>query len=313
MIPCIFSRMRCVVTGGAGFIGSHLSEALLAEGHEVLVIDDLSSGKGSNVPQGADFEKADVRQDISRYLAGVDALFHLAADPDVKDSAKAPSRSFDINVRGTFSVLEACRKADVERFLLASTSTVYGDASKIPTPEDHHCIPISNYGASKLSGEAYLSSFSASYGIKGTSMRLANVYGERSEHGVMYDFFNKLKADPSKLEVLGDGRQDKSYIHISDTVSAFMAAWKGQERQYDVFNVGAKDKADVTSIAKMVAKAMTLNPELHYTGTERGWVGDVRLMLLDTRRIEGLGWKQAVPLHEGVGRYVRSLQGSKDL
>ncbi|MFH0737388.1 MAG: NAD-dependent epimerase/dehydratase family protein [Candidatus Micrarchaeota archaeon] len=296
--------MRAAVTGGAGFIGSHLADALISEGHEVYVIDNLSSGSKANIPEKAVFMKRDICNDLSLELEGMDVVFHLAADPDVRASAIEPKNSFDINVGGTFRLLESCRKADIKRIVFPSTSTVYGDAELIPTPETYPCAPISNYGASKLACEAYLSSYSGTYGIKATTLRLANIFGERSSHGVMFDFFNKLSKNPREMEILGDGKQDKSYLHVSDCVSAIMTAWEKQKERYDVFNVGSREKMAVSDIAKMMCRQMGLLPELRYTGTPKGWPGDVRLMLLDASKLERLGWKQETSFEEGLRRYI---------
>jgi len=302
--------MKVAVTGGAGFIGSHLVDALVAEGNEAIVIDNLVSGKSENINRNAEFVKKDIRSDLSNDLEGVGALFHLAADPEVRSSATNPKSSFDINVAGTLSVLEACRKADVKRMVFASTSTVYGEAEVIPTPETYPCAPISNYGASKLACEAYVSSYAGSYGIKSTSLRFANIYGERSNHGVMFDFFHKLKKDPKSLEILGDGKQDKSYLHVSDCVSAIQTCWKKQKALYDTFNVGSRDKIKVESLARLMCETLELETRFTYTGTRRGWVGDVRLMLLDIAKLETLGWKQKVGFEEGVDRYIQWLEKS---
>lgn len=299
--------MKVAVTGGAGFIGSHLVDRLIEAGYDVLAIDNLSSGVKDHVNNKAVFLEADILRDLSFDLEGIDTVFHLAADPDVRSSASDPGKSFELNVVGTFAVLGSCRKAGVKRFVFASTSTVYGEADVIPTPEDHPCRPISNYGASKLACEAYVSSYCASYGMKGTSLRLANIFGERSTHGVMYDFYHKLRKDPTTLEILGDGKQDKSYLHVSDCVSAFMVAWEKQEKQYDVFNVGSNKKTDVATLAKLQSKAMGREPEFTFTGSKRGWTGDVTLMLLDTSKISSLGWAEKITFEEGLKRYMDSL------
>jgi UDP-glucose 4-epimerase len=303
--------MRAAVTGGAGFIGSHITDSLIAEGHSVLVIDDLSSGNTDFVNPKAEFVKKDIREDLTAELKGVESLFHFAADPDVRASATNPKKFFDINVNGTCSVLEACRKAGVKSFVLASTSTVYGETDVIPTPETHHCMPISIYGASKLACEAYLSAYSSTYGIKGTTLRYANVFGERSTHGVMFDFYNKLKKDPARLEILGDGRQTKSYLHISDCVSATLTAWKKQEKNYDVFNVGMLEQRSVTELALSESRALGLDPELSYTGSERGWAGDVKTMLLDPSKLEALGWSAKTSFDEGIKKYVGFLESGQ--
>lgn len=300
--------MRILVTGGAGFIGSHLADALLNKGNEVIVIDDLSAGKKENVAKGAKLAVKNILKDeIAGELKDVETVFHMAADPDVQSSAEDPRKSFEQNVTGTFRVLEACRKADVKGFVFASTSTVYGDARIIPTPEDYPCTPISNYGASKLACEAYCSSYAYSYGIKSTVLRYANIIGERSNHGVMHDFYRKLKNNSTELEILGDGKQDKSYLHVSDCVSATITASEKQSKIYGAFNVGSNEKHTTDEIAKMVCKHMGCTPKFRYTGGERGWTGDVNLMLLDIKKIMALGWSQKVSFEESIERYVRWL------
>jgi UDP-glucose 4-epimerase len=298
--------MKVAVTGGAGFIGSHLVDRLIEEGNEVLVIDNFLSGDNANAK--AKLLKKDILSDLSADLKGIGTVFHFAADPDVRGSSTNPKKSFDLNVNGTFMLLESCRKADVKRVVFASTSTVYGETDVIPTPESHPCNPISNYGASKLACEGYISSYSASYGIKGTSLRLANIFGERSTHGVMYDFFHKLKKNPKELEILGNGKQDKSYLHVSDCISATVVAWKKQEKPYDVFNVGSKEKKTVKQMAELMCEIKRIEPEFKYTGTPRGWVGDVKLMLLDTSKLEKLGWKQEISFEDGLKNYLEWLK-----
>jgi UDP-glucose 4-epimerase len=300
--------MKVAVTGGAGFIGSHLVDALVKDGHEVVVIDDLSSGKQENINKKARFIRKDIHSDLTSEFSGADCVFHLAADPDVRSSAANPKKSFEDNVLGAFSVLESCRKADVKRVVFVSTSTVYGEASVIPTPENYPCAPISNYGASKLASEAYISSYSGSYGIKGTSLRLANIFGERSNHGVMFDFFQKLRKNPSMLEILGDGKQDKSYLHVSDCVSAILTTWKKQKNPYEAYNVGSPDKIKVEALARLMCETMELETRFEFTGTKRGWVGDVKLMLLDIKKIEALGWKQKVGFEDGIERYITWME-----
>jgi len=301
--------MRIAITGGAGFIGSHLTDSLMERGHEVMVIDDLSSGKKENVNKDAELLLKDMsRENIARDLKGMDAVFHMAADPDVRSSATLPTKSFNQNVITTFRFLESCRKADMKHVVFASTSTVYGDADVVPTPEDYPRAPISNYGASKLACEAYCSSYAGSYGIKATVLRYANIFGERSNHGVMYDFYNKLKKNPKQLTILGDGKQDKSYLHVADCVSATITAFERQDKAYDAFNVGSSEKHKVDEIARLVCDAMKLKPEFKYTGGERGWTGDVKLMLLNVKKLEKLGWKQKVSFKEGVKRYVKWLE-----
>jgi UDP-glucose 4-epimerase len=301
--------MKAIVSGGAGFIGSHLVDELIKEGHEVMVIDNLVSGSMEFLPKEATIIKKDITtDDIAPEIKGADSFFHFAADPDVRSSAHNPAQSFKHNVVGTFNVLEACRAADVKKFIFASTSTVYGDAQIIPTPETHDTKPISNYGASKLACESYVASYAHSYGLQSTVLRFANIFGPRSNHGVMHDFYHKLKKDPTKLEILGDGLQEKSYLYISDTISAIMFAFKKQQNLYDVFNVGSKEKRTVNEIAGLVSKTGNWKPETAYTGTPRGWIGDVRLMQLDVSKLEQLGWQPKVSFEDGVKRYVEWLK-----
>lgn len=255
-------------------MGSHIVDALVADGHDVLIIDSLVSGKKENLPAGTKLSLKDVSSDdLLPDLSGVETVFHMAADPDVRKSASEPEQAFRFNVLGTHRVLEACRKCDVRRIVFPSTSTVYGKASVVPTPEAHPCAPISNYGAGKLTCESLLSGFAHTYGMKATVLRYANIFGERSRHGIMFDFFHKLRRDPSRLEVLGDGKQDKSCLHVSDCVSATLLAWKMQEKAFDVFNVGGAEKRTADDIASLVSSAMGLGPELSHTCSGGGWKG----------------------------------------
>lgn len=300
--------MKLVVTGGAGFIGSHIAEELLRQGNDVVVLDNLASGSTANVPKKAGFAKKDIaRDELTKELQGADAVFHFAADPNVRLSTDNSEATFDNNVLGTFRVLEACRKSGVERFVLASTSAVYGEAA-VPTPETCPCVPISNYGASKLACEAYAGSYAHSYGIKSTVMRYANVFGPGSTHGVIFDFYQKLRSDPKRLEILGNGRQEKSYLYVSDCVSATMAAFSNQKSVFEAYNAGSREKRTVNEIAQFVSRSMGVKPEAVYTGGERGWAGDVRLMLLECSKIEKTGWSAKIGFEHGAGLYLDWLR-----
>ncbi|MFA5077220.1 MAG: NAD-dependent epimerase/dehydratase family protein, partial [Candidatus Micrarchaeia archaeon] len=251
--------MRFLITGGAGFIGSHLADYLLAANHSVSVLDSFVSSGPGNLPSGAPVIKQDVCSQLEPSLfQDFDAVFHLAADPNVKDSALRAKESFVVNVSGTFNVLEACRKADVPKFVFTSSSVVYGEAKMQPTPEDAPTVPVSNYAASKLAGEAYCASFAHTYGMKCTVLRLANIIGERSTHGVMFDFYNKLRKNPYQLEILGDGKQNKSYLHVSDCVSGIVAASEKQSGIFDVYNVGSEEKRTVDEIARTLCSELNL-------------------------------------------------------
>lgn len=302
--------MKIAITGGAGFIGSHIKDKLIEQNNQVIIVDDLSSGKIENI-SNAKLIKKSILNDITSDLEDVDTVFHFAADPEVRKRALTPLSSFKLNVEGTLSVLEAIRKADVKHIVFASTSTVYGQASIIPTPETYPATPISNYGASKLAAESYISSYSSTYGFKGTCLRYANIFGERSLHGVIYDFFHKLKKDPKKLEILGDGNQDKSYLYISDCVDATLMAWKKQEKSYDVFNIGSEEKITVNTIAKLVSKLTKTTPVFNYSGGSSGWIGDVPLMLLDITKIKKIGANPKITFENAVSKYITWLEATK--
>lgn len=308
-----------LVTGGAGFIGSRLAKKLLAR-DVVVVVDNFVSGDKNNLADcGERGKKLFIERTDIRNLGGLNkvfkkfrpgAVFHFAADPNVKTSAERPLESFENNAVGTFNVLEACRKNDVGKIVFASSSVVYGDAELMPTPETAEIRPISNYGASKVAGEAYCFSYAASYGIRATVLRYANIIGPPSKHGVIIDFFHKLKRNPKRLQILGDGRQTKSYLFIDDCVDATLTAFRKQKTPVGVFNVGSRKAFPVRKIADMVSGAMGLKPFYEFSGGQRGWIGDVREMLLDTTRLEALGWREKTSLDEAVRIYVKWLDAN---
>ena len=318
--------MRYVVTGGAGFIGSHLVDYLVyrLKADEVVVIDNLSSGSPRNIEMHIDagvvrLIKADLskRGEWEKGLKGADIVFHYAANPEVRISSVEPGIHFENNVVATFNVLEAMRLGDVDKLVFASSSTVYGEPSVIPTPEDYHPLkPISIYGASKLASEVLIQVYSELYGFKALILRYANIIGARSNHGVIVDFINKLRTNPSRLEILGDGTQRKSYLHVSDAVEATMhLAVNKLDSMHgvDVYNVGNHDWVTVTEIADIIVEEMGLG-RVDYvfkktTPDGRGWPGDVKLMLLDIRKLESTGWKPRLSSRDAVRRTVRELLG----
>lgn len=305
------------ITGGAGFIGSHLADFLIKKGEEVVVIDNLSSGSISNIKHNLTsgnfkfIKKNILDSNLSNILRESESVFHLAADPSVKTSSEDPKSNFRLNVMATFNVLEAARKNDAKEIIFTSSSTVYGEAKKFPTPEDHSLEPISNYGASKIACESYISSYAHTYGIKGIVLRLANIFGPRARHGVIFDFFNKLRENPTELLILGNGRQNKSYLYISDCIEAILTARNKQKKVYDVFNIGSKKMVQVNKIAKLVCGCLGLNPSFKYAGGKRGWSGDVVKMLLETKKIEGLGWGEKTSFEEGVKKYLDWLSSQR--
>ncbi|WP_292370255.1 NAD-dependent epimerase/dehydratase family protein [Methanoregula sp. UBA64] len=306
--------MFAVVTGGAGFIGSHLVDTLVAQGNEVLVIDSLCAGRRECIARHIDtgvarLVQADLLDDgWQEHIRGADRVFHLAADPDVRQSAIDPEPTMQNNIMATYRVLEAMRKYEVPEIVFTSTSTVYGEATVIPTPEDYApLLPVSVYGASKLACEALISSYCYSFGMKAWIYRFANIVGERSGHGVITDFIRKLKENPAELEILGDGKQVKSYLEVHECVAAMLFALRTRET-VNIFNIGSEDWIDVTSIAEIVAEEMHLpDVKFRFTGGERGWVGDVPKMQLSIDRIKGKRWKPQLGSRESVRLAVRDL------
>jgi UDP-glucose 4-epimerase len=260
-----------------------------------------------------EFIKGDLRDPhiAEESVRGVDTVYHFAANPEVRLSTVNPRVHFDENLLVTFNLLEAARKTGtVELFVFASSSTVYGDATVIPTPESHEIKPISVYGASKAGCEALLSAYSHLYGFRGLSLRYANIVGPRLRHGVIYDFLEKLRRSPEKLEILGDGSQRKSYLYVTDTVEATVFLAQNSRSQYDVFNVGNEDWITVKEIAEIVSNAAGLKPKFIYTGGTsdgRGWPGDVKLMLLSIDKIKKLGWMPKYSSRQAVELTAKSL------
>jgi UDP-glucose 4-epimerase len=291
-----------LVTGGSGFIGSHLVQGLLTE-NDVTVLDNFSSGKMEflalhhNNPNFHLIE-ADLLFPFSgaleKALAGKDMVFHLAANPDVKLGERDTLMHLEQNVLATYNLLEAMRKCDVKKIAFTSSSTVYGEATKVPTPEDYGpLLPISLYGASKLACEAFISSYCHTFDMQSWIFRFANIVGERGTHGVLVDFIRKLRENPKELEILGSGNQKKSYQEVEDCVRAMLHCVQHSDEQINVFNIGSEDCVDVTEIADIVVRQMGLTAvQYRYMGgvDGRGWKGDVRVMQLSIEKIKKLGW-----------------------
>jgi len=295
-----------VVTGGAGYIGGHLVDSLLEGGHETTVYDNFSSGNYRN--KRAKYHIVDLRKDEFDFPKG-SVVFHLAANPDVRSSMLDVKGHYENDVTATLNVLEAARKSDAEHVIFASSSTVYGEAEAIPTTESAPLRPISHYGLFKMLGESLLEFYSRNYSIRGTSLRLANVIGGRTSHGIIVDMINKLKKKKDGLEILGNGKQKKSYLHIEDLLYAFDFIIGKQKERYSVFNVGNEDWITVDEIVKTIEGELGLSPKHTYAdgGDGRGWAGDVRLMLLDISRMKSLGWKPMRPSKEAVELAVKAI------
>lgn len=296
-----------LVTGGAGFIGGHLLDALLDLGESVRVVDNLAAGSETNIPDGVEFIKKDiVSENLLDVFENITSVFHLAADPDVRGSVKNPMKNFQINVFGSLNVLEAARKKDVSNFIFASSGgTVYGDVLE-KVDENTLLNPISPYGASKAAFEMYLSAYSESFNMNASVLRLGNVIGPRSDHGVIWDFFWKLKKNPQILKILGNGLQEKSYIHVYDAVDAFLKIWKNM-KSFETYNVSNLKTLSVTDLAKIVSKELRVSPTFEYTGESRGWAGDVKKVETSVDKLLGLGWKPKFSQEAAIQNYVRYL------
>ncbi|MBD3406351.1 MAG: NAD-dependent epimerase/dehydratase family protein [Candidatus Lokiarchaeota archaeon] len=306
---------KVLVTGGAGFIASHIVDRYIVN-HEVAVLDDLSEGRIENMAPHLSkdeftFIKGTItsKEDVKKALEGVSTVFHFAAQPDVRLSIDRPVWDFEINVVGSMNLLDEMRKSDVKRILFASSGgTVYGETDVFPTPESVSFHPISNYGAAKGAFEMYLSSFAELYGFEAVSCRFANIIGPRSTHGVIYDFYMKLKRNPSKLVVLGDGTQEKAYMYVEDTINAIELLENKMKPGHTPVNVGSGERLTVTRIAELVVESMNLpDAKIEYTGSKRGWAGDVVITDIDISLLKSLGWKPTIKLEDGVRKYVKWL------
>lgn len=299
-----------LVTGGAGFLGSSLVRRLVEMGEDVVVIDNLSTGRYELIRDLVErgevkFIKGDLRslEDCRRALTGVSEVYHLAANPEVRLGEHNPRVDFENNLIATYNLLEAMREEKIKDIVFTSTSAVYGDASKIPTPEYHEMKPISIYGATKLGCEALISAYSHTFDFNALIFRLANIIGPGLTHGVIYDFVKKLSANPKVLEILGDGSQKKSYLYIDDCIDAMLVAKRKFRGGQDVFNIGNLDWINVKRIAEIVCECMGLrNVEFRFLGgyEGRGWRGDVKLMLLDIDKIMKIGWKPKYTSEDAV-------------
>lgn len=277
--------MRALVTGGAGFIGSHLIDRLVARGDDVVVIDNLSSGDVGFIQPHIDNGRVRLVEgdicnpaDVGRAMAmEIDCVFHLAANPDIRLGTRITDTDLQQGTVATYNILEAMRMNDVDRIVFASSSVVYGEDAPLPTPEDHGpCMPISLYGASKQAGEGLISSWVGTFGLQAWIFRFANIIGARGTHGVIFDFIHKLKNDPTRLEVLGNGLQEKSYMEVGDCVDAMLHVMSNAHQPLNLFNLGSHDTASVRRIAEIVVEVTgCADARIEYTGGDRGWAGDI--------------------------------------
>ena len=309
--------MRAFVTGGAGFIGSNLVDRLLAADHSVVAYDNFSTGQDAFLEIARSHPQFTlVRGDtldlsaLVEAMAGSEIVFHLAANADVRFGVEHPRKDLDQNTIATFNVLEAMRATGARRIAFASTGSIYGEASVIPTPE-HAPFPVqtSLYGASKLAGEGLIQAYCEGFGFQSWIFRFVSILGERYTHGHVFDFYRRLRADPSRLRVLGNGRQRKSYLYVQDCLDAIFVALDRATDRVNVLNLGADEYCEVNDSIGWIIRHLGVSPILDYTGGDRGWIGDNHFIFLDTARIRALGWKPRLTIREGILRtldYLRS-------
>ena len=305
-----------LVTGGAGFIGSHLVDSLVSQGKRVRVLDNFSSGREEFLSHHASSGMVEiVRGDlldleaVMSAMEGVDTVHHMAANPDIRLGTSVTDTDLRQGTIATYNVLESMRLEGVGRISFSSSSAVYGEASQMPTPETYGPIkPISLYGASKLASEALITAWCGTFGAKSWIHRFANIVGPRGTHGVIYDFIHKLKADPSRLEVLGNGHQEKSYMSAEDCVSAMLHLVDGVDADVNLYNLGTGDTCSVRRIAEIVVEESGLEGvSIEYTGGERGWAGDVPKTALDVESLFSTGFSPGMQSEQAIRHTAQAL------
>jgi UDP-glucose 4-epimerase len=310
---------HAVITGAAGFIGSTLADRLLAQGWRVTGFDNFSTGLAEFVEPARRHPafrmvEGDLldRAALERAVEGADIVFHLAANADVRRGTEHPERDLEQNTIGTFNVLEAMRKAGVKRIGFSSTGSIYGEHPLVPTPEDAPFpIQTSLYGASKLAGEGLIQAYCEGFGLSAVIFRFVSVLGERYTHGHVFDFCRKLFVDPTRLPVLGNGLQRKSYMHVADCIDAVLLAAERATGKVNIFNLGIDGSIEVRQSIAWICDELGLSPELVYAGGERGWIGDSPLIQLDTARITRLGWVPQIMIEDAIRRTVRWLAANR--
>jgi len=311
---------KVLVTGGAGFIGSNLVDELLSRRVSVNVLDNLVTGRTEFLEtaltsdnfrlfEGSTLDKSTVLES----MAGCDTVFHLQANADVRWGLEEPSRDLQQNTVATFTVLEAMREAGLSKIVFSSTGAIYGDAVVIPTPEDAPFpVQTSLYGASKLACEGLISAYAIGYGMSSVALRFAGVLGERLTHGHLFDFYRKLKENPNSIEVLGDGRQVKTYVYVKDVVEAVIHAESiAVPGEYSVYNVAVDETSTVMDSVKWIGEFLGINPETTFTGGDRGWIGDSPLIHLDNSKLQGTGWSPTLGIKDSVFQTLRWLSDNE--
>lgn len=308
-----------LITGCAGFIGSTLVDRLLSQGYHVIGIDNFSTGQHQFLERAINNSSFSLIEGdlmdysfLTRVFAGCDMVFHFAANADVRFGTQHPRKDLEQNTIATYNVLEAMRANGIKKIAFSSTGSVYGEAPVIPTPEDGPFpIQTSLYGASKAAGEGLISAYCEGFGFQSWIFRFVSILGERYTHGHVFDFYQKLKADPSRLPVLGNGKQKKSYLYVQDCIDAILLAMDKATDKVNIFNLGVNGYCEVNDSIGWICQELGLNPELEYSGGNRGWIGDNPFIFLDTKKIQSLGWKPKVGIRDGVIKTVEYLRANE--
>ena len=312
--------MKAFVTGGAGFIGSHLVDKLIQRGDKVTVYDNLSSGETKYIKHHLDnpsfkFIEADLLdlKTVKKEIKNHDVVFHIAANPYVRLGEKQTRLDLEQGTIATYNILESMRLNNIKKIVFSSSSVVYAETPNIDIPETYGpTLPISLYGAGKLGGEGLISSFCGTFGFQAWIYRFANVVGTRGTHGVIVDFIAKLKKNPRELEILGDGHQQKPYLYVTELVDGILFGFEHSNEQINLFNLGVDSNTTVTRIAEMVVEEMKLkNVKFKYTGGKRGWAGDVPCFQLSTQKMRKLGWQASLSSDEAVKKAIREILDNK--
>lgn len=296
------------MTGCAGFIGSHLVDRLLHNQHEVVGLDNLSTGQLNFLTEASKnknftFIKLDLlnTNNLTKHFKNVDAVFHFSANADVRFGTEHPRKDLEQNTLVTYNILEAMRANGVKIIIFSSTGSVYGESQLIPTPENGPFpIQTSLYGASKLACESLITAYSEGFGFQSFIFRFVSILGERYTHGHVFDFYNKLKIDPFNLDVLGNGKQKKSYLYVHDCIDAILLALEKSKEKVNIFNLGADYYCEINDSIQWICQELNKSPEIHYAGGDRGWIGDNPFIYLDTKKIQALGWTPKLSIKQGV-------------
>jgi len=304
------------ITGVAGFIASNLTDRLLSSGHIVTGYDNFSTGQEDFVAsalQSPNFNlvRADVLDlpALTEAMRGVDFVFHLAANADVRFGTDHPRKDLEQNTIATYNVLEAMRANNVKRIAFSSTGSVYGEAKVIPTPEDAPFpVQTSLYGASKLAGEGLIAAYCEGFSFTGYIFRFVSILGERYTHGHVFDFYKKLLENPNELPILGNGHQRKSYLYIQDCIDAILCVVENAQEKVNIYNLGADEYCEVNDSIGWICSHLDVNPERKYSGGERGWIGDNPFIFLDTAKVRTLGWKPKLTIQQGIIKTLEYLQ-----